>query len=141
MDMSTTIAQLARRFLNRPPMESDGLPEHVIEAAEARLGHRLPECLRRYYVVAGGCARLNSIHNDFVGPSDLEVDNGFLVFMHENQDVVSWGLRVSDASEQDPIVWQRINTPTVEWYSEEKGFVAFLQEMFEWYEESGVWTK
>ena len=40
---------------------------------------------------------------------------------------------------EDPVAWQRNNTPPVAWYSEEKSFTALLIDMFEWSEQSGVW--
>jgi hypothetical protein len=35
----------------------------------------------------------------------------YLVFMEENQEVVSWGIPVTSLHETDSVVWQRNNLP------------------------------
>ncbi len=105
--------------------------------AEGRLGLRLPVALRAYYRLAGE-AEINTLHNQLLPPEDLEVQEGHLLFMDENQGVVSWGVRVKDLGAPDPVVQQRNNTPPCRWFSERKRFTAFLTSLFRWYEETGV---
>ncbi|MBN2293656.1 MAG: hypothetical protein JXM70_14600 [Pirellulales bacterium] len=49
------------------------------------------------------------------------------------------GVPLSGIAEADPIVWQRNNTPSVEWYSEEKSFSFFMASMFDWYKSENFW--
>lgn len=56
-----------------------------------------------------------------------------------NQGVVSWGIRLEDIAQDNPIVWQRNNTPPVEWYAEDETWPELLTRMFEWYYEEGLW--
>ena len=139
MDFRATYGAEVRTFIGRALQDADAIPEDSLVAAERQLGYRIPTCLRTLYEVAGNCAELVSVHNHLLKPQELTLDGDWLVFMNENQGVVSWGFRAQDLSESNPIVWQRNNTPPVEWYSEDKDFVGFLNAMLEWYSKSGIW--
>ncbi len=138
-DVRRTLNALAERFLKRALLPTDALAPDLIASAERRLDIVLPESLRTYYSMAGECRDFNVVHNYLVPPSELGLDDDYLVFMQENQSVVSWGFRVSDLKQADPIVWQRNNTENV-WYSEEKPLAPFLETMFEFYAHIGVWS-
>lgn len=122
-----------RRFLERDFSSEEGIGAAHLAEAEERLGCRLPEALRTYYRLAGGCKTLNDAHNHLYPPERLAVLEGHLLFMDENQSVVSWGFRLEDLSHLDPVVFQRNNTPPAEWFSEEQSFTAFMEELFDWY--------
>lgn len=127
------------RYLGRPWTAADGLPEKVVKKAEARLGAPLPAALRTFYISVGAVGDLCSIHNTISPPNDLAFEEGYLMFMDENQSVVSWGIKKKDLKKSDPAVWQR-NNSSEDWYSEEKSFLELLTSMFDWYEQQGVWT-
>jgi len=130
---------LAARFVGRHLGPADGVSERDLASAEKRLHFRLPASLRGFYRTAGRAPDLARAHNVLLDPAEVTVDGRFLVFMDENQSVVSWGFRVADPASHDPVVWQRNNTPPVEWYSERKRLPRFLEAMFGWYAEVGVW--
>jgi hypothetical protein len=132
---------LAVQYLGRHLTSDDGLPTEFVNDADRELGVKVPVALRTYYAVAGRLDELNHVHNELLAPSEIGVDAGFLIFMHENQAVVSWGFRVEDLSQDDPMVWQRNNTPPEEWFSEDLRFSAFLESMFAWYAHAGVLVK
>ncbi len=133
MSYTSSYAELVRRHLGREPKASDGLPDAEMREAEKRLGLQLPISLRDYYRTAGNLSELNEAHNLLLGPHSLFVEEGFLVFMEENQSVVRWGLKMSELSaSQDPEVWQRVNSDRAEWYSEEMSFSEFIIRMFDW---------
>jgi hypothetical protein len=138
MTFESVFRDFARRHLGRDTAGLDGLPAAVIDAAEASLGLRLPQALRAYYRVLGSVEVLNRGHNRIFGPEELTRDEGYLVFMDENQSVVLWGIRVEDCELDEPEVWQRNNTPPEEWYSEEKNLTELLDDMFRWYRTIGV---
>jgi len=129
---------IAVAYLGRGLARRDGLSEAVIARAEKLLGVRLPEALREYYACAGNASGLNEAHNHFRNPRDLYFEGEYLMFMDENQAVVSWGIKRADLGEADPVVWQRNNTPPEEWYSEEKSFTELMASMFEWYKSEGI---
>jgi hypothetical protein len=132
------VDEMAQRYLARDFAAEDGLPRAAVDEAQRRLGMRIPASLAYYYQRAGCCAALNALHHRLYAPAELLTDGGFIVFMDENQSVVSWGFRAADCHEHDPIVWQRNNTPPQEWYSEDKRFTRFLASMFDWYVETGI---
>jgi hypothetical protein len=140
-DYSAVFDEFSIRYLGRHLQSSDHLPVEHVREAERELGIKIPAVLETYYSVAGRLDELNLVHNRLLSPSELGIDGGFLVFMHENQSVVSWGFRVEDLPEDDPVVWQRNNSPPEEWFSEDLPFSAFLESMFAWYAEAGVLVK
>jgi hypothetical protein len=135
MDYQERSRQLVKTFLGRRLSPEDGVDEHLVRDRERVLGLRLPLALRAFYVVAGRLDELNRLHNELCRIEDVSVQGQHLVFMHENQSVVSWGIAVSDLDQDDPVVWQRNNTPPEEWFSEEASFLSFMRSMFEWYKE------
>jgi hypothetical protein len=135
-----TFNALAVRHLGRRLGKRDSLSAASIEVAERRLGFRLPRAVRAYYLAAGSARDLNDVHNHFFSVSELYRDDSYLVFMNENQSVVSWGVRIDDRHD-DPIVWQRNNSSPTAWYSERKRFTAFMRSMFNWYARAGIWVK
>jgi len=126
------------RYLGRAWSASDGLPEKEVKKAEARLGVPLPKSLRSFYLSVGAVADLCSIHNVIFRPKDLEIEDDYLLFMDENQSVVTWGIKRVDLKKTDPEVWQR-NNSSEPWYAETKGVIELLASMFDWYKELGVW--
>lgn len=129
---------IIQRYLGREWKATDGLSEKVVEKAEARLGFRLPPALRGFYLTGGALPELCSSHNLIFEPKDLDFEEGYLVFMDENQSVVSWGIKKQELKKPDPIIWQRNNT-SEEWYSEEKPLAELLTSMFDFYQMLGVW--
>lgn len=139
-DYADHFRSLAFRFLGRELESSHGYAAATLDKAAARLGHPLPLALRGFYRAAGRFAPFSSAHNRVLPPPELYIDSDYLIFMDENQSVVTWGFRVVELDQTDPTPWQRNNTPPVAWYSEERSFTALLLSMFEWYAESSVWT-
>ena len=139
LDSADLFRRLARRSLGVSLSEDHGVPDWELDAAETRLGCAIPDSLRGYYGVAGRFAPFTEAHNYVLAPNQLTVEGPYLVFMEENQEVVSWGIALSDLGEADPTVWQRVNTEPATWYSEEKPFSRLMVDMYEWYVEIGVW--
>ena len=115
--------------------KSHGFPVRAIEAAETRLGYRLPASLRDYYLTIGRHP-LNRVHNRLLPPDDLEVHRGRLVFMEENQRVVFWGLQ-GRSTAADPLVFQTTDLDTGEWFVEAR-CSRFLSAMLCWQAISGL---
>jgi len=133
-------AALAERHLGRILVANDGCSGADVAMAEMRMGIALPAAMRTYYLRCGNISRFNKSHNLLRSLSELTIEEDHLVFMDENQNVVSWGFRLHDLGLDDPIVWQRNNMPGVEWYSEELTLTQFLDSMFHWYREIGIWA-
>jgi hypothetical protein len=138
MDYQAHVKQLVEGFWGRRLSAEDGVGKDQIRSIERILGFRLPPALRAYYLVAGNLDELNRVHNELCWIESVSIQDQYLVFMHENQYVVSWGIAVSDLDQADPVVWQRNNTPPEEWFSEEATFLDFMQRMFEWYKKMSI---
>jgi hypothetical protein len=95
-----------------------GQPVAVLDAAEARLGQRLPVALREWYRLIGRRPDIGGDTQDFaVPPQLLEVRGGVLGIQDENQCVHRWGVLLSDLAEDDPPIVTREDDdePPVTW--------------------------
>jgi hypothetical protein len=99
----------ARDWSARPLAPGDGVDESELQAAEARLGLRLPAALREAYLLLGRRADLTSRHDNLLAPDEIHLDDdrGVLVFRVENQSCAYWGVRVADLDQDDPPVLVR----------------------------------
>jgi hypothetical protein len=138
MDFDAYFRDLVPRYLGRPWRVADGLPSSAVDSVEHTLQRPLPAAMRAFYCTVGAIEALCTVHNRVRPPAELAFEDDYLLFMDENQDVVSWGVRRADIGEPDPPTWQRNNTPPAEWFPEEKSFVELLESMFDWYVEIGV---
>lgn len=131
--------QLCVHFIGRIPSLIEQVSELEILVVEQRLQRVIPKSLRYLYLTCGRCIAITEAHN-FIRPIEkIEIEDGYLVFMDENQSVVSWGLPLYEQENDNPLVWQRNNNEPIEWFSEDKGLYEFLESMFYWYREVGIW--
>lgn len=80
----------------RPLGPGDGFTEAELDAAEARLGLRLPTALREAYRLFGRRADLTSNQDVLLTPDELYVLDGALVYRAENQGCAHWGVLLDD---------------------------------------------
>jgi len=141
MNYQELYSGLIKKYFGRSPNEKDKIDDTEIAQIEIKLGIHIPTSLKEYYLICGRLNSLNQAHNRLFEPNKLEIEDGYLIFLDENQSVVSWGFPIEKLEEENPIVWQRNNTPPEEWYSEEKNFPDFLENMLEWYVEAELIEK
>lgn len=111
--------------------ENSGVAERDIAAWEARRGMRLPGPLRAYLLEVGNMA-FNRAFNHLYGLDELCIEDGKLIFMEENQNVVQWAVDLADTSD-DPLVFQRASGEGDEtWYPEDEACQDFLALMIYW---------
>jgi len=91
---------------HRPLGENDGIPSAELDAAEQRMGCRIPAALREWYQMAGRRGDLTRMQNYLLAPDELacEPDDEVVIFYAENQWVVGWGIRREDWDLDDPPV-------------------------------------
>lgn len=94
----------------RPLTDTDTVPAEQLDAAEARLGSRLPTALREWYRLAGNARDIWSWQDHLASPEGLELRDGALVFAWENQSIWSMGVRLDAGDPDDP--------PVVGWMNE-----------------------
>jgi hypothetical protein len=120
---------LFERVLRRPLQLTDRIDVGHIARSEQRLGIVFPIIVSDFYAAAGAAPELQT-HNRLRQPGALKVEDGYLVFMEENQNIVDWGLRLPLARTGDPEVWQRVNDDPPAWYAEEMSFSEFIVRNF-----------
>nr|WP_074995936.1 SMI1/KNR4 family protein [Streptomyces misionensis] len=88
-----------------------GWTEADLDAAEERLGLRLPVALREAYLLFGRRRELTSNHDRLLDPAELYVDEAkeALVVRHENQGAASWGILLDSLQDDDPAVFIRLD--------------------------------
>src|SRR5579884_2303525 len=110
--------QVVPEYYYRPIIEStDGVPEYLVNDCEYRLGLRLPQVLREFYLMAGSMADVNNAYDRLASIDELSVDDSqeVLVIYHENQNVVLWGVPLGRITMSDPPVMQAVNQELLDW--------------------------
>ncbi|MFF0392665.1 SMI1/KNR4 family protein [Kitasatospora sp. NPDC004615] len=100
------IADLAA-FWGAPLIPDSGCTDAELDAAEARLGLRLPAALREAYRLIGNRPDLTSNQDTLLPPDKLYLDQDCLVYRVENQSCAYWGIPLAALDQDDP--------PTVAW--------------------------
>ncbi|MFJ8085632.1 SMI1/KNR4 family protein [Streptomyces sp. NPDC096205] len=105
------IQGFAAHWAGAAPASDDGWTEAELDAAEERLGVRLPAALREAYQLFGRRQDLTSNHDVLLSPAELYVDDAkeALVFRHENQGSASWGVLLDSLRNDDPAVLIRLD--------------------------------
>lgn len=128
-----TFRELLLAVTGRASSRSGFSASQVCES-ERRLGVRLPEPLRAYYLTVGRHA-INRAHDRLWSPAEWAIHAGMLVFMEENQGVVYWGVRAQTRA-TDPVVHQSTEPADGDWHSEAR-CSRFLAAMMCWQAVSG----
>ncbi|WP_372350898.1 SMI1/KNR4 family protein [Streptomyces sp. KL116D] len=107
----TFIQGFADHWVGAALGSNDGWTLADLDAAEERLGVRLPTALREAYLLFGRRQDLTSNHDALLGPAELYVDDAkeALVFRHENQGAASWGILLDSLQDDDPAVFIRLD--------------------------------
>jgi hypothetical protein len=110
------IRRFAQSWLT-PLTDDDGWTEADLQAAEQRLGVRLPAAIREAYALFGRRQDLTSVQDRLLGPEELEVDatGEALIYRVENQAVVVWGVPLAAMAQPDPTVVVARNFEDVGW--------------------------
>lgn len=93
------------------------MPEADIAKAEHRLGIRVPDPLRSFYLVAGKASDYIDHYDHFLPPSEWDLSGDKLIFLSENQEAVLYAVEYTDsrsdgpvfiASNEDPLDWHEV---------------------------------
>jgi hypothetical protein len=87
-----------------PIGDADGVAEAELDAAEERLGIRLPAAVREGYRLFGRRTDLTSGNGTLWPPDEFEydADNAVVVFRAAHQNVAYFGVSVADLGQADP---------------------------------------
>ena len=100
-----TFVRALTAALGRPLVEGDGIDAGRLQAAQERVGGRLPAALLEAYLLFGHRRDLTDAQDGLVSPEQLHVGvDGVLVFRVENQGCASWGVLAEAVGQDDPAV-------------------------------------
>ncbi|MFF3669792.1 SMI1/KNR4 family protein [Microtetraspora malaysiensis] len=113
------IRRFAAEWAN-PLLPGDGHDVAELDAAEERLGLRLPAALREAYALVGPRDDLTGNQDHLLPPKSLYVDETgeALVYRLENQHVVEWGIPLAELDRDDPPTvfrWDMLDKEAERW--------------------------
>ena len=117
-----------REIFGAEPELADGLGDESVEARLRRRGVQIPKALFAYYSIAG-YHWINKQHNRLRPIEELDWYVDWLVFMDDDQGLVSWGIHREDLGSPDPVVWQGILGEEIDWLQENLTISEFFIEM------------
>lgn len=135
--------KLVPALLGEDWAQDDGLSPAEVDRllgespASEQLGEDLvlPTALREFYLALGNCGDLLETAHFFWDPDDLEVRDGFLMFLEDAEETVVWGLPVDNLPLPDPLVWRRstgAEEEDGEWTDEGGTFSEFVTDLLAW---------
>ncbi len=107
------------------PEAADGLGEESVEARLTDRGLQIPAALFDYYSLVG-YHWVNKQQNRLRPIEELDWYEDWLIFMDDEQGLVSWGLLKQDLRNPDPAVWQGILGEEIDWLQEDLPLSKFL---------------
>lgn len=125
------IKQTAEKILGRALEASEGVDIQSIEVAEKKLDVKFPEALKDFYLNVGKIALFTDAFEFFAKPKQIYIKGNKLVFLEENQAVLSWGIDLQDLTKDTVPVYHSPNIGDVEseviWYTEALPLPEFLE--------------
>lgn len=112
---------------------TDGIGQAAVDERLIECGIDIPDALRDYYAVAG-YLWINSARNRLRPIEELEWYEDWLVFMDDEQGLISWGIHKDDLNTPDPFVWQGVLEERIAWL---KANITVSQFLVEQWRESG----
>ncbi|MBG6085305.1 hypothetical protein [Zhihengliuella flava] len=122
---------LVPKYLDDEWVAEDGLTSAELNEALDDAEVEIPQVLREFYLSVGGCEDLMEAYYFFWDPEELEYEDGYLLFMEDEDERYTWGLREDQLDVPDPIVYRRNNRRGT-WRSEEGTFSEYVLDMFDW---------
>ncbi|WP_313820840.1 hypothetical protein [Citricoccus sp.] len=145
----STFQKLVPTHLDTPWAEEDGLSAGELEALLAASpaaetaretdgasdGVPIPLSLYEFHRALGNCPDLLETDHFFFDADELEIRDGFLMFLEDSGESTVWGLPVADAELPDPLVWRRSTGADAEhgvWTCESGTFSEFAMDLLQW---------
>src|SRR5262249_49774047 len=119
---------LFETLLGRKLSPRDGLPE-------TKQWRPMPKRLREYYQIAGRVDSINRCFERFYRPNKLDDEDGYRIFMEENQTVVFWAFKIQDVDKENPTIYQATRLESGEldkWYPQKLPCAEWLVAMVYW---------
>lgn len=126
------IKETAEKILGRKLETSEGLNPDTIISAEKKLNIEFPQALKDFYLNVGKIKLFTDAFEFFAQPKQIYIKNNKLIFLEENQAMLSWGIDLEELKRKDNIkVYQSPNVGESEnkvvWYAETLMLPDFLE--------------
>lgn len=125
------IKEIAEKILGRELEASEGVDIQSIEVAEKKLDVKFPQVLKDFYLSVGRISLFTDAFEFFAKPKQIYIKSNKLVFLEENQAVLSWGVDLGDLGKDIVPVYHSSNIGDVEseviWYVEAQPLPEFLE--------------
>lgn len=122
---------LVPKYLDDAWNEADGLSREELAEALEESRVQIPLVLEEFYRSLGNCDDFMEAYHYFFDPEELEIEDGYLLFLEDEEEKFVWGFKASQLDVPDPIVYRRSNAKG-KWTSEEGTFSEFTLDMFTW---------
>lgn len=96
------------------------LPDHT----------RLPHVLQELYLALGKCEEILEAYHFIFDPDELVTEEGYLLFLEDEEERWVWGVEVADLSVPDPLIHRR-NNDKHQWTPEGATVSEFLLDLLE----------
>lgn len=113
-----TIFQIANQLTGDIWKPEYGNTISDIENAEKRLGIKLPQTLKEFYLAAGNLPQITSSFEYFDKLSELSIEDNRLLFLTENQGTCRWAIDLDTNK-----IWMR----TREWQEDDTDIDTFIR--------------
>lgn len=135
-DMAQPFAQqfraLVPTYFDEPWSPEDGLSVEELDLALEEAGLKsLPEALSALYLSIGAVEDLMEAYYFVWDPDELEIEDGFLLFMEDEDETYTWGLPADALDVPDPLVHRR-SSGRGTWMSTEATLSEYLLDYFSW---------
>lgn len=91
---------------------------------------RLPLVLEELYLALGRCEEILEAYHFIFDPGELVTEEGYLLFLEDEDERWAWGVDAADFKVPDPIIHRR-NNDKHEWTSEGATVSEFLFDLLE----------
>ena len=122
---------LVPKYLEDQWNEADGLSAGELADGLAEAKVEIPFVLEEFYLALGNNDDFMEAYHYFFDPEELEIEDGYLLFLEDEEEKFVWGFKQSQLEVPDPIVYRR-NNAKGNWVSEEGTFSEFTLDMFAW---------
>lgn len=126
------IKDTAEKILGRKLESFEGLSADAISSAETKLGMKFPDALKDFYLNVGKMPLFTDAFEFFAQPKQIYIKSNKLIFLEENQAMLSWGIDLDEISKAEKIkVYQSPNIGESEknivWFPEILPLPEFLE--------------
>lgn len=104
--------------------------DEQLAASALPQGTQLPLVLDEFYRALGRCEEILEAHHFFFDVDELEIEDGHLIFLEDEEETWVWGVPVEDLDVPDPLIRRRSTTDGT-WTPEDATVSEFIFDLLE----------